>query len=130
MSRKLTVTTPTGVVTRRTDRTYTHVVYTRGYGDAAIDRITKGRIELVITNLEYSREQLAKGVAGRYAENITRYETLLSDNGSALRAEVARSWGQPGVVGWCGRLDLAQKLAAKAAKQGQVGIEIIAVNPE
>jgi hypothetical protein len=132
MAKKLTlsVVTPVGTFTRTTARTYTHVVVVGGHKaalrearrleDIASARASARRYrEVIATNgasaqpFERSivREALADGSYVKWAEKA---EALAA----TLEASPITVDGEPGVIGWCGRPDLAAKLAGKERASG------------
>lgn len=118
---KLTVTTPEGTFTRQTARTYTHLVITRGY-----------RAELLeakrLQEIPYFRKlarNYRKGLDGygtpartpqdqlnTWADEYDQRAADLEAKGP-ITQDHDRGWG---LAGWCGRLDLAVKLADQEAK--------------
>lgn len=132
----LTVTTDLGTFTRTTARTYTHLVIVKGY---RADRIEAHRVATIAHNLKLAK-QYRKGLdgSGRPCSSVNQEQlNIWADEyqQSALVLEAMApitddkaSWGLDevnltsvptwGVIGWCGRLDLARKLAA-----GKEGVE-------
>ena len=97
-NRKLTATTPLGVFTRTTARTYTHVVVLHGVHTA------RHQAQVEASRAKYGDERavdvmLASKVADQVANGPSVWE-----------------------VQWAGRADLAQKAAAKLGKIGPVHI--------
>lgn len=110
---KYTVTLPDGsVVTRRTERTYSHVIVSHYTTEKAIADATN--------SLANSEARLV-----RYMDNLAAAETDRDANNARidiadeqkriarLQAEIARlettGLGKSWVLAWCGRPDLAQK---------------------
>jgi hypothetical protein len=122
----LTVTTDAGTFTRTTARTYSHIVVVanerhealearRVSNNAHIRRALKQYLEIVRTGInpedrtEWSRGNTAKRIAdGSYANWISELQQKLAES-TPITADVATDLS---VLGWCGRLDLAVKLAA------------------
>jgi len=110
---KYTVTLPDGsVVTRRTERTYSHVIVSHYDTEKAIADATNS-----LNNCEAS--------LARYMDNLVAAETDRDANNARIdiadaqnrlgkiQAEIARlkttGLGKSWVLAWCGRPDLAQK---------------------
>jgi hypothetical protein len=126
---KLTVTTDAGTFTRTTTRTYSHIVVVKGERHellqaerlAGIAQCLKYAAEYEKTvatgvsrddRTDWHREQTAKNIAdGSYAKWIASYRAEAAE--LAARAPITADAGDTfGILGWCGRLDLAGKLAA------------------
>jgi hypothetical protein len=131
---KLEVKTEHGTFTRTTARTYTHLVIAKGYRAEKIEasrlfEITEARKDAtryrkVIAQghdpqFPNSAEWLAEGKYAQWAEEADQRAARLEavgpitadlDNWGLHDANLASTptWG---VLGWCGRLDLARKLA-------------------
>ena len=122
----LTVTTDAGTFTRTTARTYSHIVVVankrhealearRVSDNAHIQRDLTKYLETVRTGInpddrtEWKRALTAQWIAdGSYAKWISQLQQELADS-TPITADVATDLS---VLGWCGRLDLAVKLAA------------------
>lgn len=125
---KITATTPYGVFTRKTHRTYTHVVLVTGY---KVD-LYKSQHE---SNVKYRTAEAAKykavidsGIVPPSRSNFTVedyqrwYDGIQAELAAApakLAEKIAATEHQIAnekfwVDGWCGRPDLAEKAAAKA----------------
>jgi hypothetical protein len=122
---KLVVTTPVGVFSRSTDRTYSHIVVARG-GKPSWIRARLAR-ELAYY-LEQERDYAAVVAGGPlraiyeeqrslYPEYLARVRQEIACHEERLAATLAASAASVhGCHGWCGRLDLARKLASKTAE--------------
>lgn len=147
----LKVTTPFGTFTRQTARTYTHFVVVCGFKAEALEAIRLAEIQMERTNAAKYRRILADGCDVRERSEWHRQNTLknIADGSLAKWADQAEaraarleakgpitqdrdSWGLTdanlastptfGVAGWCGRLDLARKLAEKQGSYRTVAI--------
>lgn len=158
-ARKITATTPAGTFTRKTARTYTHVVIGRQDEETHQIRahtLTRNDINNAKKNFAYYTEQAALGVDGLRREHLAKWSYSKSDaefqreytNAKALAGlgwdryletvrdrqiqnhfdALSRGCFQMGALNWCGRLDLAQKEAAKAQKQGFRDVAIYPVD--
>lgn len=138
---KLAVTTEYGTFTRTTARTYTHLVILRGYraemregyrqAEIAAQKKEAARYRRVIAaghdvkdttawQRENTQQFLNEGKFLAWAEMAERRVAQLeamgpitadgNDGWTLADAAPVLSWG---VAGWCGRLDLARKLADK-----------------
>lgn len=132
----LNVTSEFGTFTRQTARAYTHLVIVRG---VKAEKVEAYRLDAIASNrklIARYRKQAATGVSD--CPRAYSVDDLLKW-AAQYEAEVARlvavgpvttdkaSWGADeknlasvptdfGVVGWCGRLDLARKLAEKESR--------------
>lgn len=98
MASKLIVTTDVGTFTRTTARNYSHIVVVR--------HLKAGYLEARRSSLRSSVDFCKDAAPGsRDAKHLLDAQTALD----SLDADDA-TWG---VIGWCGRLDLAQKLLNK-----------------
>ena len=136
--KKLTVDTAYGTFSRRTARTYTHLVVVgpirfevleaRRLADIRHRSKEAARYRLVVAtgqdptnrpagtiggdwDRECSAKYLADGSYLKWAEEAEAHVRQLTDAGPFLKDE-----GSPRVAGWCGRLDLARKLAAQQTR--------------
>jgi len=124
MPRKLTATHEGQTFTRKTDRTYTHVVVVRNSLEKLQARAAR---YAEVSKAEFLRlQEIVNGTYQymRYVEEpqLERAKLAVQSGREAYNLELARlavlreaerfdpSWR---VAGWCGRLDLAQKLSAK-----------------
>lgn len=133
---------PCGAIeTRTTARTYSHVVVMRR--DLSVIREQEGRIsKLDLSNYEFFKAALAAGVGGsqrlqggldikvdqaRYDRAVIEIGDCKSAQAYAEKRRDARlaahdakhgnaKFGDWFVAGWCGRADLAEKLAQKERK--------------
>lgn len=124
----LTVTTEFGTFQRQTARTYTHIVIVKGY---RAERLEASRVS-TITDSRKTAALYRKGLdtTGRVAygsqEQLNIWAAQYEAEAAALEARGpitadATTWGLTeanltstptwAVIGWCGRLDLARKLA-------------------
>jgi hypothetical protein len=132
----LTVVTPFGTFTRTTARTYTHLVVVKGYRAELLDakrvkaiESSKRTIAEYLQTIETGRRPDERGAwdrevtttflaEGRYQEWLAEERTTLArlqalapitKDGTSWNFQNTEdaSWG---IVGWCGRLDLAVKL--------------------
>jgi hypothetical protein len=131
---KLTVTTEVGTFTRTTARTYTHLVVGVDYRAewlearrvAELARARKDfarysdpdahreiRAHARVFDTQCHEQFKADGSYARWAENERATIDKLEAQGT-IAADEART----DVLGWCGRLDLARKLAATNVAQG------------
>ena len=110
---KYTVTLPDGsVVTRRTERTYSHVIVSHYDTEKAIAD-AKNSLDNCEANLARYMDCLAAAETDQDANNarviIARSQNRLGE----IQAEIARleatGLGKSWVLAWCGRPDLAQK---------------------
>lgn len=124
----LTVTTEFGTFTRTTARTYTHVVIASGRSDTAICARLTWDLKLAKQNRRYYQGMLdgTEARANCYSHGVLMTDDMLKarvaelqaeieaiEAGTKLDAEIAKSAAATfGDLGWCGRLDLARKLAA------------------
>ncbi len=123
MARKLTATHEGQVFTRKTDRTYTHVVLVRNDLRKSLDRAAR---YAPLQKSDFNRlQEIAEGTY-RYMQfqdeaTIERAKFAVQmgfeDYNHHLVAEAVKRDSEqfdPGwkVEGWCGRLDLARKLQA------------------
>lgn len=122
---KLSVTTPLGTFTRTTARVYTHVIASRGRPVAWQVKNAEQAIRSAQANIRYYQsgvsrstpEQIANGIASEQ-KRIARY----SDPAFlAAEAQAVTMWG------WASRLDLAEKVAAKARSYGYTDVQIFEV---
>lgn len=140
----LKVTTEFGTFTRQTARTYTHLVIVRGYraemregyrqAEIASQKKEAARYRRVIAaghdakdtttwQREHTAACLAEGKFLAWAESAERRVAQLeamgkitadgNDGWTLAEAAPVLAWG---LAGWCGRLDLARKLADKEAR--------------
>lgn len=171
---KYKVTSEFGTFTRSTDRTYTHLVISKGTDP---ERIKRQAAE----SLAYSEKQLAKYTAAvelaeknpgmrveiedgasynsaewlranrkprgtmrlivdngkQYQQGFTLAQWIeyrddvreeIAGHAAALEAKLARNAAeQYGIEGWCGRKDLADKLAATVLKREALNVHILEV---
>jgi hypothetical protein len=124
---KLSVETPLGTFTRTTARTYAFVVASRGKDAAHLAREARSQKAAAEQNIayyesgrsSYTPEQRAGYIAGEQ-KRIARW----SDPAHlAQEAQAVTEWG------WASRLDLAEKVAAKARSYGYTDVQIFEVNP-
>lgn len=134
MPTKLIVKTELGTFTRTTARTYSHIVVVAGYraelreaerlGGIARAREEAARYRRAVeTNtpddlrrdpiarafdLKCHAKWMADGSYQKWAESCDREAAILEAKGPITTDDDKN----PGVLGWCGRLDLARKLAA------------------
>lgn len=138
MARKLTAVFEGQTFSRRTDRTYTHVVIAKG--NKANDLAhAKQRAEWDVKNnwAYYVRE--ADEATRNYShtdDEIARFKHIVELGKAGYLAErIAASveriekadYTSYTAVAWCGRLDLANKQADAAQKRGLLNVWIIEV---
>lgn len=146
MARKLTATAPDGtIITRRTDRTYTHVVVCQTDPAKRLDGwLRNAELSHRKCNFDFMCQEAgpdAKYGTYRSEKELAEYKRVAAMGHEAWRNEaIARvhkehaDWVAAGgpskwlLCGWCGRPDLAQKLAAKDHGDG-CNVTIIPVNP-
>jgi len=140
-TRKLTVTTPYGVFTRKTHRTYTHVVLVCGTAPGLIEERSRSSIkhakktlakyEAVIAggpqesgyNFPIEKyEEWAQELRDRIAAEPARLEAALNKDMVAVASE--QFWCET----WCGRPDLAEKAAGTLRKEHRL-VKIFPVDP-
>jgi hypothetical protein len=139
MAKKLTVTAPDGtVLTRKTDRTYTHAILVRRSYENALARASKpsavdgenwqfhlemgaGTHELAQKKSWQTEERHAAELAGHKAradQYSTREAAIEGERQARIAAiEALKKSGhfdRWGALTWCGRPDLAAKELAKA----------------
>ena len=136
---KINVATEVGTFTRETARTYTHIVVAGGRRRKAhvVERHYLYELKQARENLAYVEAQLAG------TRELNRWETREDVEGHCerLKAQVAQLEA-PGalealkagaalagfwVLGWCGRLDLALKLASSSEAQHYQDVRVYAV---
>lgn len=135
---KFAVTLPNGRTATRTsqNRTYTHAVATRTPAAVRVARLRRDAKQLTEHAVAYRANQSPSRpnedlfarwgvdkVIGWAEANETK---AANQTAEADRIEAAVEHSEWGVAGWCGREDLAVKLAAKEAKYGHETL-IIAV---
>lgn len=108
MARKLTATTPVGIFTRRTDRTYSHVIVTHNVItlEQAIERNLK-RIAYYTGALERAVDFVEKNgvdVAALHGVHLDAHQTRLD---AALAVKPIATEGYR-AVSWVGRPDLIE----------------------
>lgn len=155
MAKKLTATTPVGTFTRKTDRTYTHVVVAEGVLASALARTWDTTIANETRFAADYAEAIARGDAGlqvckhprtqatawdikcaeqSYADgSYTRWLADSREHVAKLLADGRPTKNVPGVVllGWCGRPDLASKLASREAGGGYYyGVRVYPVDAQ
>jgi hypothetical protein len=131
----LTVTTAIGTFTRTTARTYTHIVLVAGYKHEVAEarrqedlksqlaqaakyrRILAGEKNIDIRtdhpvseafDRECQAQYLADGSYAKWAEKCEEAAALIIAGGPITQDGGPNSFG---IIGWCGRIDLARKLA-------------------
>lgn len=128
MAKKLTCTAPDGsIVSRRTDRTYSHVVLVRLSEAVARRNAEKWARYDTDTNYDWYVRN-GKTTLDRDAfHEQKRADELASVENLAAKGRYTE-WG---AYAWCGREDLARKQADKARAQGDYysDIAIVPVNP-
>lgn len=134
---KITVTTEVGTFTRETARTYTHIVVAGGRKAHVVEGYYMRNLATAREGLAYTEAQMAG------TRQINRWETREDVKASCerLKAQVAQLEA-PGalealkaeavlagfwVLGWCGRLDLASKLASSREAQYYQDVRVYAV---
>lgn len=156
---KLTATTPFGTFSRKTARAYTHVVIAEGVLASALQKNYDASAASFRQNIARYEQTLANYRAGvdprkcdshcrpagteggewdrtctaRYLAN-GNYEKWLQDSKDGLVKLFTRgrpTCNAPGttLIGWCGRKDLAEKLASSTAAHGYYyGVHIYPVD--
>lgn len=132
----LKVTLPDGTIaTRKTARTYTHVVIAKGYTLATLERKRGYTIKHFQGEIKYDADQIASGVVlypslgytlESLAERIKVCEAeLLVQEARDLPAEyAAQAWD---AVSWSSRADLAAKAANQWVGFGYDQVQVIAL---
>lgn len=130
---KLTVATPLGTFTRTTARAYSHIVVVADHTAEYSARVEGWDRDRVTGDLE----ELENRVAGREAlypwKTIEEVEAQLAHSREEFanletRARERRDRAaRPDVLGWCGRLDLARKLASTTAASHYQTVRIFSV---
>jgi hypothetical protein len=120
--RTLTIHTPHGTVTRTTARTYTHVVTRAGLTlleELAVlhERVCRTEQHLADTATEPRVLMMHLANGERQLKQIEALQARIATTGPFHR--------DPIICGWCGRLELALRLAARVP-----GSIISPVNPE
>lgn len=111
MTTTYTVTLPNGAIaTRKSDRIYTHAVAYRTTQDTPRKSLQYW-LDQAIRNARKSRQPLH--VSAYWRKQIATYEAAL-----AAHVDVPAEPGEWGIAGFCGRPDLAEKLAAEQIKFG------------
>lgn len=113
---KLTVATNVGTFTRQTARAYTHIVVVGGHTEAYARRQVAFQRVGIKSGIDHRVAQLAgkQPAFGRTREQLEadiaadRAELAAFDEAERMRAYTDQPFG---VLGWCGRLDLAHALA-------------------
>jgi hypothetical protein len=125
---KLRVTTPVGTFTRSTDRTYSHIVVSRGYSPSYVrDRLARELAYNRKLEREYAAVVAGGPLSAIYESQRDRFPAYLDEVRGEIAGHEAKlaQWladsaaATYSIVGWCGRLDLARKLAAKQAGMDQ-----------
>lgn len=123
MPRKLTCTAPDGsTISRRTDRTYTHVVLVRFSEAVARRNAESWARQDAKMNYEYyfrTGETTAPDREAFYQERLARN---LSAVDKRAAAGFYTEWG---AFAWCGREDLARKQFDKAVAQGDYYSDVV-----
>lgn len=168
--RTYNVETDVGTFTRRSDRTYTHIVISRGLTEQKITNRSEADVRYLLklkagyeTAVELSRSSCLRVYHGGPSANDIRaglYDprtdtgkfVTVPDGDERIGAYSLEQWQQYaddaaariataperlaqeiraakgyGLHGWCGRYDLAQKLAAQAAAKGYQDVRIVEV---
>jgi len=124
------VVTDVGTFRRGTDRTYTHIVVGAGYTDAAVERSYAYKLERSRDSIDFYRAVLDGSKAmpswetvdscrGRLSKAEAEMDELTAFG--ALDAMKAKAAADPhGVLGWCGRLDLAIAQMNRSISQGNL----------
>jgi len=142
---KLTVTTDAGTFTRTTARTYTHIVVAKGARHEVAEARRQANLQslrdivaryrkTLVTGVdptdrnEYHRAQTARSIAdGSYATWIPEYDARIA--AAEAVAPITEDIGTTfGLVGWCGRADLAVKLANTEGAQEYRDVRIYALD--
>jgi hypothetical protein len=120
MPKKVTAQTTWGPVTRSTVRVYTHVVVSFERTPETIAASVASDTASAERSIAYYQKVLASGEFGKYETRET-YEGYLAGAEKRLaRTTPENVHGNRELIahGWCGRLDLAQKLQAKVRQYG------------
>lgn len=136
-TKKLTVVVDGQEITRRTARTYTHVVVCKANAVADHERAVERAGWDVKNNWEYyEREAGANPQFTHTEEEFAEYRRIIAAGKDARRVEsIANSDARNAktdyntffAFAWCGRLDLAQKQVAKALDQKFLDVRIVQV---
>lgn len=141
-AKKITVETSRGTFTRTTARTYTYIVVGRWDQEAArlaAETMNKRELENAQENFTYYAQLVSRGPGEHDVGQWEAAKDLIEDGFAAYverrrqdkieRHEEAVARGQYGFTAfnWCGRLDLAQKEAARLIKRGVLDVEIFPV---
>jgi len=119
--KKVTAQTPWGPVSRSTVRTYTHVVVSFELQPGVAERWLARDIKNVESNIAYYQSVLKTGETASKYWTLEQVQRDLDDAEMRLaKLTLDRVHGRQQLIahGWCGRLDLAQKLQAKACADG------------
>lgn len=128
---KITATTPYGQFSRKTERTYTHVILVCGFSESFLRQRNAENIKWRERNVREYSQVIASGVVpSRFASSCTlddykKYlaeaEADLADLPAQLERQLAESRAKIEAkdfkaLSWAGRPDLAEKAAATARK--------------
>jgi hypothetical protein len=118
--KKVTAQTTWGPVTRSTVRTYTHVVASYELQPGLAETWLARDIAVAERTIATYQAKLASGDFGQYGTRADYEGYLARAEARLTRLTLANVHGHKHLIvhGWCGRLDLAQKLQAKARQQG------------
>jgi hypothetical protein len=124
--------------TRTTARTYTHVVIAKSSFRKDLNqalRLAKLRgedhVEYYLTREFEQYDAYNSEVEKANNErifNLTTEEYAQEELNSRIEDSFSSKYSEHGEVAWCGRLDLAQKQASEAIKNGLLDVQIIPVN--
>jgi hypothetical protein len=138
---KLTVKTDVGTFTRKTARTYTHIVVVKDVRHECLEAERQRELTTYRETVREYRETVATGASkrdptpwhreqtatfladGSYAKWIADYDAMIADlDARGVIADDRRTPWE--VTGWCGRLDLARKLYASSDLQRRRHVRI------
>lgn len=141
------------VFTRTTDRTYTHVVTVRGYTSAFVEKYVQSQRKRAGENWDWHLECSQRAIGDKQHPDSTYLDHLLVDEAflqrhryelarmgtreqhqDAVEAAIREAYplfehAQRAILGWCGRPDLADKLAMSGRTTSvHAGIRVEAIN--
>ncbi len=133
MPKKITATTPYGQFSRKTDRTYTHVILVAGHHEANIRRnyaegqkhdqkcvaeyaavVASGQVPAQYAGQSWCTIEKYQQWLADYTQKVETYEERLAAELAANAATIEAKQLKP--ITWAGRPDLAEKAAATQRK--------------
>jgi hypothetical protein len=124
--------------TRTTARTYTHVVIAKSSFKKDLNQAFgwaklrgEDHVEFFLTRgfeqYDANKSEAEKAENERIF-NLTTEEYAQEELNRRIEDSFSSKYSEHGEVAWCGRLDLAQKQASDAIKNGLLDVQIIPVN--